>query len=189
MARSILLVSFLILLTTAASGVSDPRTDVLGLYFDANADLTCRDDGLIAVPFSVYLIYTNPSVDAIRGFEAGFHVTGDFILLSAQWPCGIIWVVDPELDNLYVACAEPIPVGVATPLVRFDLMSLAAGPIEGTFLMDKASGSVQPGDNPHIILPDDSLMEVNAGHPAYILYDCGVPVESTEWGSIKSNYR
>jgi hypothetical protein len=189
MMRLLVLAMVLLVWVTAAFGVSDPRTDVLGVYFDENADSSCLDFLQPATIFSVYLIYTNPSVPAILGFEAGYYMSGNFFEMPFLWPCGIIWTVEPDLDNLYVACGEPFLTSVATPLVQFDYMWLGGGIAEGTIHIEKASGSAEPGNNPHIILPDNSLLEVQAGYPAYILDTCGLPANTVEWGAIKSLYR
>lgn len=188
MARSILLVLILVLSSSLAQGVSDPRPDVLGIYFDESGDQTCNDSILASVPFSVWLVYTNPTPAAILGFEAGFYFSGSLISLGAQWPCGIVWLVEPDLDNLYVACGEPFPTTAATPLVRFDYLFLG-GLLEGSFHIEKASGSTAPGTGPNIILADSSFLEVLPGTPAFLTMWCGVPSTTVDWGSIKSLYR
>lgn len=188
MMRLILAILAVLLWVFAASGVSDPRTDVLGLYFDENANQTCLDGLLPGVPFSIYLIYTNPSVPEILGFEVGYHQTGTLFELPFLWPCGLIWTVEPDLDNLFVACSEPFLTSPANILVQFDYMWLGGSPPEATFYVEKASGSAQPGNKPHIILPDGSLMEVEPGYVAFTMDFCGVPADALEWGAIKSLY-
>jgi len=189
MTRWILMTLVVLLWSHAALGASDPRPDVLGVYFDANADQTCRDNLQLGTLFSVYLVYTNPSVAEILGFEAGYYMTGNFLEVAVHWPCGIIWTVQPDLDNLYVACGEPFPAFPATPLVQFDYFYGGGGVPEGTFHVEKASGSAEPGPHPNIIRADGSLMNVEAGYPAYILSNCGLPAEKVEWGSVKTLYR
>ena len=188
MARSLLLVLFLVWSASMAYGVSDPRPDVLGVYFDEIGEETCSDSIPFSVPFSVWLVYTNPTPATILGFEAGYYWSGALISLGAQWPCGIVWLVEPDLDNLYVTCGEPFPTAAATPLVRFDFLFLG-GLLEGTFHVEKASGSTSPGTGPNIILDDGSFLEALPGAPAYVTVFCGVPAVTVDWGSIKSLYR
>jgi hypothetical protein len=190
MARWFSLFLILILSASTAQGVSDPRPDVLGVYFDEFGERTCSDTMPVSVPFSVWLIYTNPTPASILGFEAGYHffAGANYLALGAQWPCGIVWLVEPDRDNLYLTCTEPFPTAAAMPLVRFDYLFLG-GYQEATFHVEKASGSVQPGSGPHIILADGSLMEVLPGTPAFISYICSVPTARKEWGTIKSLYR
>ncbi|MEN8005960.1 MAG: hypothetical protein ABFS42_03055 [Candidatus Krumholzibacteriota bacterium] len=189
MPRLILVGFFLFILTQSVLGVTDPRPDVLGVYFDDFGDQTCKDDLLPFVSFSVWIVYTNPTHGMIRGFEAGYYWTGPYVELGIHWPCGIIWIVPPELDNLSVACTEPFPATVATPLVRFDYMFMGSGPPDGTFHVEMASGSPIPVINPYIILADGNRVEALQGQVAHITTDCSVASETMGWGTIKSLYR
>jgi hypothetical protein len=189
MARWLLLVFVLVVFAQAASGVSDPRPDVLGVYFDYFGDQICEDNLLIAVPFSVWFVYTNPSETSILGFEAGYHTTAEFFQLGIFPPCGIIWTEIPELDNLFVACAEPMATTEATVLFRIEYLMLGFENPDSIFYLEKARESTQPGTNPYIILADGSLMEAQAGMTAYTTLCCGLPTENRGWGSIKSLYR
>ena len=189
MARLILVFLILAMSAPTAFGVSDPRSDVLGVYFDEFGEQICNDNVQLGVPFSVWLVYTNPTPAVILGFEAGYYYSGSSLKLGAQWPCGIVWLEEPDLHNLYVTCNEPFPTTQATPLVRFDYLNVGAGSPEATFHVEKASGSVLPGTNPYIILADGTPLEVLAGRPAYTTLCCGVPVTDVGWGTIKSLYR
>lgn len=178
-----------LVLAQTASAVVDPRPDVLGLYFDESGNVQCKDDLIVGVPFTVWFVYTNPSVPFVRGFEAGFHTTATFLRLALNPPCGIIWTVEPELDNLFISCGEPLATAAATPLFSIDYLYLGAESREATFYLEKARDSVLPGTNPYIILPDNGVLEAQAGDPAYTTANCAVAAEELEWGSIKSLYR
>ena len=179
----------LVVFGQAAFAVVDPRPDVLGVYFDDFGVQHCRDDLLIAVPFSVWIVYTNPSVTSILGFEAGYHTTGEFLQLGLYPPCGIIWVIPPELDNLYIACSTPLATTQATPLLRIEYLYLGFEALDSVFYLEKARDSSQPGNNPYIILADGSSLEALAGVPAFTSLCCGLPTANVEWGTIKSLYR
>jgi hypothetical protein len=179
----------LVVFVQTASAVSDPRPDVLGVYFDEYGDQICKDNLPVAAPFSVWFVYTNPSVTSILGFEAGYHTTAEFLQLGIYPPCGIIWTEMPELDNLYIACSSPIATTQATPLFRIEYMSLGFEAPDSVFYLEKARDSAQQGNNPYIILADGSLMEAQAGGPAFTSLCCGVPAVNVGWGTIKSLYR
>ncbi len=189
MARWLLTVFILLLFSQAAVAVVDPRPDVMGVYFDEYGDQNCKDDLFVATPFSVWFVYTNPSVDSILGFEAGYHTTAGFTQVGLYPPCGLITPVMPELDNLIVVCPVPIATTQATPLYRIEYLYLGVGSVETTFYLEKARESTQPGNNPHVILADESIMEVQAGQPAYTTLVCVLSTEKLVWGSIKSLYR
>lgn len=189
MVRLLMIVFILVMFTQAAFGVYDPRPDVLGVYFDEYGDRICNDMVQASVPFSIWFVYTNPTPASILGFEAGYYTTGDsFFRLGMYTPCSIMWIPQ-DLDNLTLLCPEPFATAEATPLFRIEYMYIGGGGPESTFYLEKASGSLLPGDNPYIILADGSPIEVQAGYPAYTTLFCGVSVENMDWGTIKSLYR
>ena len=169
--------------------VVDPRPDVLGVYFDEFGDRNCKDDLNPGAPFSVWFVYTNPTVPFILGFEASYHTTADFIQMGLFPRCESITPVEPDLDNLLATCSIPFPTTQATPLYRIEYLYLGFESVETTFHLEKARESIQPGNNPYIILADGSIMEVQAGGPAITTLHCVLPVEKMVWGSIKSLYR
>jgi len=189
MTRPIKTLIVLLVLAQAGPGVSDPPSELIGVYFDEYGQQICEDNLMPYVPFPLWVVYTNPSVTSILGYELGYHTTAEFLQLGLYPPCGLIWIDPPELDNLYVVCGDPVPTSAATVLLRIDYMALGYEDPEAVFYVDKASGSVQPGNNPHVILADGSLMEVQAHVPAYTTLCCGVPSEEMGWGSIKCLYR
>ena len=189
MVRWLMTLLILVLMAQAATAAVDPRPDVLGVYFDDAGNLTCKDDRAPSILFSVWLVYTNPSVPHILGFEAGYHTTATFLQVAIHPPCLIVNPVEPELDNLFYACGEPIPTAAAMPLFSIDYLYLGSEPWESSFHLEKARDSVMPGNNPHIILPDGTPMEAQAGAVAYTTLFCTVATEDLNWGSVKSLYR
>ncbi len=189
MARLLMIAFILVMFTQAAYGVADPRPDVLGVYFDEFGEQVCNDMVQASIPFSVWIVYTNPTPTSILGFEAGLYTTGEsYLSLAMHPPCDIMWI-DPDPENLTVECSTPFPTAEATPLFRIDYLFLGSGVPESTFRVEKASGSSLPGDNPYIILADGSPFEVQAGVAAYTTLCCGLPTENMGWGTIKSLYR
>ena len=189
MIRWILTCFFLLLSAQVAFGVADPRPDVLGVYFDDRGDQTCNDAIPPGTQFSMFLVYTNPTVDSILGFEAGYYWSGIFIELPVQWPCGLIWIVEPDLGNMSVTCAEPFPTSTATPLLQMNYFYLGGSEPIGVFHVEKAPGSVQPGTGPNILLADGTYLEVQAGEPAHLVPHCIVTTTAREWGAVKSLFR
>lgn len=189
MIRLLLIAVVLMMLASTAGGVPDPPSELIGVYFDEFGEQICEDSILLFTPFSLWVVYTNPSVNSILGYELGYHTTTEFLQLATYPPCGLIWINPPEFDNLYVVCGEPIPISGPTVLLRMEYMALGFEDPEAVFYVTEASGSTQPGDNPHVILEDGSFWEVQAQVPAYTTLCCGVPTEEWGWGSIKSLYR
>ncbi len=189
MARLLMIAFILVMFTQAAFGVSDPRPDVLGVYFDEFGDQVCNDGVFASVPFSVWIVYTNPTPASILGFEAGLYTAGDPFFRLAMYPlCDMMWI-DPNPENLWMECPVPFTPTEATPLFRIDYLYLGSGVPESTFHLENASTPYWPGDNPHIVLADGSPFEVQAGYPAFTTSSCGVPTKSMDWGTIKTLYR
>ena len=88
-------------------------------------------------PFSLWVVYTNPSVTSILGYELGYHTTTEFLQLATYPPCGLIWINPPEFDNLYVVCGEPIPISGPTVLLRMEYMALGFEDPGSCFLCDQ----------------------------------------------------
>jgi hypothetical protein len=61
------------LVATSAFAVLDPDPDMMGIYFDTNADNNCLTSPS-GVPFSAYLILTNTTAPAINAYELGLTV-------------------------------------------------------------------------------------------------------------------
>ncbi len=189
MAKWLMTVFILVIFAPAAIAGEDPGPEALGVYFDKFGDRNCKDDLEAGASFSVWFVYTNPSQSSILGFEAGYHTTAAFVQLGLFPPCDILTPVEPELDNLHLACPPFLVTTQATPLYRIDYLYLGFEAVDATFHLERARESTQPGNNPHIILTDGSYLEVQAGYPAYTTVFCGVPTEKIAWGSIKSLYR
>jgi len=71
------------LMATSAFAVVDPDPNMLGMYLDLNADVTCGP----AMMGNVYVILTNPTYGEVNGAEFGFDVVGGpMFVLSTTWP-------------------------------------------------------------------------------------------------------
>jgi hypothetical protein len=73
------------LIATSAFAIVDPDDNMMGIYFDLEADNPCIDG---AAPYStheIYLVLTNMVADAVYGFEAGYTIEGAGMVLSTAF--------------------------------------------------------------------------------------------------------
>ena len=194
------------LAATSALAVADPDPNVMGIYFDRNADENCYTTAA-SVPFFTYLILTNPTPQAINAYELGLEIVvpagmeSMFFQLATNIADGAVSGINvgspTALGGDYiVGLAGPIPAQPATILHSWQHMLLAVIPVE--YYIGASSAPSLPGDFPvaqdadgSILFscgqstggPDVPVAVVNGAGP------CPVGVEETSFGSVKSLFR
>ena len=201
----LLLISFLCLFAFSASGVLDPTPNILGVYFDQNADVRCINSPA-SVPFFTYLILTNPTPAAVNAYECGLEfrvpegMEGLFFQLSSNIANGEVEGIDVGVNDALggdyiVGLAEPVPTRPATILHSWQHMLLAVFPVE--IYLGASSAPSIPGEYPVIQDADGSILFQAGlllwpGYPVGGVNDaslCPFPVEARSFGSLKSLYR
>lgn len=182
------------LIASSAFAVVDPDPDMVGMYFDPMADTYC----FTAAPYATviaYMILTNPTMDAIGGFELGYHFTGAAMVLSTTF-------TNPQAlnvggpDNMIVGFGSPQVCSEATVLATLSVlyMDTTMGPVY-FYLTGTEPSSIDP-TLPTLLMTDDSLVTAGlstlpgtAG--ATINGICGdiVDTEDASWDGVKSLYR
>lgn len=173
-----------------SNAIVDPDNDIMGLYFDTQADTYCVEGVQLNETVPIYLILTHPTADAIYGFEAGYDLVGD------AW---IEWVDLPGCnvgspDNIIIGFGSAFPTSEATILATIHLRytDLDLGPLE-VFLHGTTPSSVDPA-YPVILLEDGVLqstgLSVQEGSTVQINGWCSVVQTKTmSFDTIKSLYR
>jgi hypothetical protein len=192
------------LVATSAFAVLDPDPDMMGIYFDTNADNNCLTSPS-GVPFSAYLILTNTTAPAINAYELGLTVVvpagleASLFRLSSTIANGAISGVDvgtngPLGGDFIVGLAGPLPAQPALILHAFQYLPFAPMSIE--FFLGASSAPSIPGDFPVVQNANGSiLMQVgqSTGGPdnavATVNTGCVVGVEEASFGSVKSLFR
>jgi len=188
---ALLLVSFM---ATSAMAVVDPDPDMIGLYFDELADQPCVEGLAPYVPTFLYVIVTNPTIDAIGGFECEITWDGAALVTGVTFPTDFVNVGNNT--NIIVGYSTPIPTTTATIVARVDFLytDTAGGPT-GLYM-----GPSNPSSNefgyPTVL--DGALNEIPWGtstvigeYNAMVNGNCEgvVANEDASWGSVKSLYR
>lgn len=195
------------LVATSAFAVIDPDPNMMGLYFDTNADSNCLPAQPSSVPFFAYLIVTNTTAPALNAYELGYEVVvpagmeGMLFRLADSIAGGAVSGVNvgdasQVLSGDYiVGLSAPLPATEAVVVHSMQYMLLAVMPVE--WYIGASSAPSIPGDYPVVqnaegsILmqvgqstggPDIPVATVNAG-------ECVVSVEESSFGSVKSLFR
>lgn len=196
--KTLVIVFLAFLIPVAALAVIDPDPDLLGIYFDTQADINCLqvDAGR---PFYAYVILTNPTFAGIEAFEFGYEnefdssYYGMLAQLGAELPPGAINVGDGDATtgNYVVGLASPVPPSAATILVTWQYLVLD----KFLVLMYLGPSSPSSGDDGlPVVQSAGTLASVetptgNVNLPvAAINGPCG-EIEGLEWGTFKSTFR
>ena len=194
------------LMATSAFAVVDPDPDMMGVYFDLNADTHCTQAG-VNIPFMAYFCVTNPSALEIDAYEFGYRMEvpagleGLIFRLATNIGNGAASGVDvgisgPLGGDVIVGLATPLPGGevVIVHSMQYMLLSPMTVPV---FLTASSPPSI-PGDLPVVQEAGGDLMQVGlstggADVPVAMINDdgtmCPVAVEADTWGGLKSLYR
>ena len=193
------------LVATSAFAVIDPDDDMMGIYFDVNADNNCLPAQGPSIPFFTYIILTNTTAPAINAYELGLNVVPPagmetmIFRLASTIANGVVSGVDVGTNDALggdyiVGLAAPLPAQAAVVLHSFQYMLLAVMPVE--FYIGASSAPSIPGDYPVVQNAEGSiLMQIgqSTGGPdvpvATVNGDCVVGVEDASFGSVKSLFR
>lgn len=189
----LMFVAVLMLTAAAAPAIVDATPNMVGIYFDMNADNYCK----AAAPYStipVYIILTSPTMETLAGYELGAEIIGSAMVLSITIPN---FVPDSNclLGNLLVHFLEPLPCTEATLLTELRIL-----------YMDTTMGGVSfdlHGGTPSSLDPALPTLLLTDGTPlsatlppwdweygcAWINTLCPTPVDDVSWDGVKSLYR
>jgi hypothetical protein len=192
------------LIATSAFAVIDPDPNMMGIYFNVDADINCITTPA-NTPFFAYLVLTNTTAPAINAYELGFinavpaGMEGMIFALASTIANGVVpgvnvGVSDALGGDLIVGLAEALPAQPALILHSWQYMLLAEFPME-MFIMQSSAPSIE-GVYPVVQNAEGSiLMQVgqSTGGPdipvAAVNNGCAIPVEEASFGSVKSLFR
>jgi len=193
------------LMATSAFAVIDPDPNMMGIYFDTNADNNCLTTPA-SVPFFAYLVLTNTTAPAINAYECGIvnvvpaGMEGMLFRLSSNIANGVVSGVDVGTngplggDYIVGLAGAGLPASPAVILHSWQYMLLASFPVE-MYLGASSKPSI-PGVYPVVQNAEGSILfqcGQSTGGPetpvATVNTDCVVGVEEASFGSVKSLFR
>ncbi len=196
------------LMATSAFAVVDPDDDMIGIYFDMNADDNCLIIGA-SLPFMAYIVTTNPTAPAISAYELGYRIVvptgmeGFLFRLASTIANGVTTGLNlgnetDVLEGTYiVGLAEGLPGDPATVLHSWQFMLLSPLVTMEFYLSSIPVDPSIPGDYP-VLLNDVTKVLYQAGQStggpdtpvATVNFEnCVVGVENASFGSVKSLFR
>ncbi len=184
-----IILSVLVMVGPAWSIIS-PEPDLMGLYFDTEADDFCVDGVAAFSNLTLYLIYTNPTPEAIWAFRAGIELPDLVVVTSVFSPCDPI-VLDGTI-SFECGWSTLEPTVPAMVLVSLELLYMDANMAPAYFFL----GSMDdPLDGvPSVMLSDQTWMDTGLlfgdGPVAMVNGDCSVSsVEFSTFDALKALYR
>ena len=166
-----------------------PGPDALGLYFDEEA--LERDLAVEAgASFELFLILTNPTMNAIEGWESAVILTNGNTVTTTEFPVGSQPLLNGP-EDWAVSMTAPMPCNVLTKLAVFTV--LATTDQYAPFYLGNISAPSLLGDHPavHLAAGGWAALEVSSGDPALPVASVNgsTPNEESSWGAVKSLYR
>ena len=182
------------LVATSAFAIVDPDDNMMGFYFDLEAENPCIAGVAPYAQVPMYLVMTNMTADALYGFEVGYDVIGEGMILSTVFANpSVIDVGAP--GNHIVGFGAPTATAPVTLLATLTVMYMDTA-MEGVhFLMHGTIPSSIDPDYPVVLLADGVLLSVGLsaadGAVAQINgVECMVvATEEVSFDGIKSLYR
>jgi hypothetical protein len=157
--KKLLVLVLTMVMASSAFAVVDPDPNMMGIYFDLNADVVNLPG---AAPFSTipaYVMVTNPNFDALYGYEFGYAVVGNGMMMN---------VVLNGPGAINVGTGTNYVVGLGSPLTTTEATLVAT---MNFFYMDATGATVtfdlmpsEPSSNdlglPTLLLANDQLITV-----------------------------
>ena len=194
---SAILLLFLIL-ASGAWAVLDPDPDQMGIYFDTEGDLFCIDASFASM-VPIYILYTHPTLSAVRGFECGMNISTEGIpgsvVLNTIYPVNALNMGSRSGNdfNYIVGYASPVPTTIATVLATLEFFYM--DPTQLDLTLGPANPASLGSELPVILCEDFSLLPVGTSTrftpSAQINGElCRViATDEATWDSIKAMYR
>ncbi|MCB1184794.1 hypothetical protein KDM41_15300 [bacterium] len=166
-----------------------PSPNALGLYFDNEAS---TNNLSLAGPASVqaYLVFTDPTVASVTGWEVKITATSGTSVTGADLPVGTT-ALQAGPENWAAVLAEPMPGNTLTKLAIFTITTDAS---DNTLIyLGNIDSPSAPGDLPGVKLGDGSWVSlpVQSGDPSQPVagINTALPTDVASWGDVKALFR
>lgn len=158
MKKLLVLVLTMVMASSAFAGV-DPDPNMMGIYFDLNADVVNLPGALPFTQIPAYVMVTNPSFEALYGYEFGYAVQGTGMMMTVV--LNGIGPINVGVGNNYVVgLGSPTNTSEATLLatLNFFYMDTTGGPVSFDLLPSNPSSNDL--GLPTLLLANDQLLTV-----------------------------
>ncbi len=192
--KKLIVLLMAMLIATSAFAIVDPDDNMMGFYFDTEADFPCVSGVNAYDTIPMYLVMTNMVADELYGFEVGYTIEGSAMVLSTTFDNPSVIDVG-EAGNHIVGFGSPTVTAPVTFLATLSVMYMdTALEAVGFTMHGTIPSSIDPA-YPVILLADGELLSVGlsaeSGYGAEINgAPCSVvATDDVSFDGIKSLYR
>ncbi len=188
--RTSLLLIVTLLVASTALAVIDENQNVIGLYFDTDADTDCLESVGLNSQIPCYIILTNPTFSSLRGFELGFDYGSELLLLGTELAQSEALNAGSE-GNLVVGFGSPAQTETATLLVTLNMMYIDMDNTPTSLTLHGANPSSLDSAFP-VILTENELIATSL-HNSRFSHQMNGVCQFTDlpaaWDEVKTLYR
>lgn len=198
MKKSVMLLLGALLIASNAFALLDDAPDNIGMYFDTQGNVVCTAAAFLNhVP--AYILYTNPSLASVRGFELGLDLVGATnTSVTRTYPVPTTDVGANNTGgisyNFISGYANPMMTSYTTVLCTLDIFFLDFTPV--SFICGPSAPSSNSVGLPMVMLDDFSLMAVDTSNmPGEYAAQINAPEclvvanEDASFGEVKALFR
>jgi len=157
--KKMLILLVVMLSATTASAIIDPDPDIMGFFFDLEADNPCVEGIAPYAQIPMYLVITNPTFDALYGFEFGYDIDGQGMVLNMVYANpSVIDVGSP--GNHIAGFGSPSPTTPVTLLATLAILYMDTTMAPLNFFMHGTTPSSIDPQYPVVLLADGVLQSV-----------------------------
>jgi hypothetical protein len=189
----LILVVFVLAAAPAARAVINPGENIIGPYFDLEADQDCIEGIEANAQIPVHIILTRPTFSELYGFELGLDYDSSLILLDRVFPSQQVLDMGTG-DNLIVGFGQPWPTSEATLLVTLSILHMGSADAPASLTLRGSQPSSLDPDYPTVLYDGDQLLSTGLHSdyrpfPYLINGRCGFEDEGRTWDGVKTLYR
>jgi hypothetical protein len=171
-----------------AQGITDPTPNLIGLYFDEQADEYCREG---VAPFStvfMHALLTNGTEAELQSVEFGIDWPANVLVVSSNCLIDPFW--DPVEYVRYLGYfVYPVEPGPIVSLFRFQVLYMDTNMEPAFMYLRQADQPTGPWDVPGLTLPDGTFVPTPYLPFAQINGQCTVDAEASTWDAVRAIYR
>lgn len=191
--KRLIMLALILIAAPTAFGVLNPEDDVIGPYFDLEADVDCMEGIELNAQFPIYIILTRPTFGELYGFELGLEYGNNLIRLTETFANDQALNVGSG-DNFIVGFGSPTSTDEATLLVTISMLHMGTVNSPSYFIVRGSEPSSLDPAFPTVLLADAELRST-ALHSEFrpltnlINGRCGFEDEERTWDNVKTLYR
>jgi len=191
MNKTLLFLLSALLMAGVASAVIDDDDNIIGLYFDSDADSDCLEGVSSNSQVPCYIVLTRPTFSEVYGFELGFDYGSELIHLGTTFANSEAMDFG-EPGNLVVGFGSPTYTNDATLLATLDMMYIDISDSPASLTLRGSSPSSLDPAYPSVLLTGGEIISTGLHAPTYAFQIngiCSFDDTSASWTGVKSLYR